>query len=230
VHSLKDLPTEAVPGLGLAAVPPRGPTHDVLVSREAKTFEQLPEGSIIGTGSTRRRAQLWHARADLKMHDIRGNVDTRLRKLADGQYDAIILAEAGLRRLELEERITQVLPKELLLPAVGQGALGIEARADDAGTRAALAPLNDPATFAAVTAERVLLATLLGGCLAPVGALGVADGDRLELRAVVLSSDGRKRLAATEQGAVAAADDLGRAVAKRLLAQGASELIQAARQ
>ncbi len=230
VHSLKDLPTEPVEGLSLAAVPPRGPTEDVLVSRAGATFDQLPSGAVVGTGSVRRRAQLWHVRPDLKMEDIRGNVETRLRKLDEGQYDAVILAEAGLRRLELQDRITQVLPHSLLLPAVGQGALGLETRSDDAATRQALAPLNDPATLAAVTAERALLAALRGGCLAPVGALAVARAGQLELAAMVLSADGRQRLAVNEQGLVAAADALGRAAAEKLLQQGAADLIQAAHQ
>jgi hydroxymethylbilane synthase len=162
------------------------------------------------------------------MDDIRGNVDTRLRKLDEGAYDAIILAEAGLRRLGLEGRITQALPHSLLLPAVGQGALGLETRADDAATRAALAPLNDSCTLAAVTTERALLAALRGGCLAPVGALATARDDRLHLQAAVLSVDGRQRLAVSQEGALAAAAELGKAAAECLIEQGASDLIHAA--
>ncbi len=229
VHSLKDLPTEPVDGLCLAGVPPRGPTQDVLVSRTGAGFDQLPPAAVVGTGSVRRRAQLWHRRPDLKMEDIRGNVDTRLRKLDEGQYDAIILAQAGLHRLGLTERITEVLAHSLLLPAVGQGALGLETRADDAATRNALAPLNDPDTYAAVTAERTLLAALRGGCLAPVGALATTQGGRLEIDAVVLSPDGRRRLEVSQRGLVSAADELGRAAADRLLEQGAAALIQASR-
>jgi hydroxymethylbilane synthase len=229
VHSLKDLPTEPIEGLHLAAVPARGPTQDVLVSRSGASFEQLPPGAAVGTGSVRRRAQLWHVRPDLAMQDIRGNVDTRLRKLDEGQYDAIVLAEAGLRRLGLEERITEVLPDSLLLPAVGQGALGLETRTDDSVTRQAVAPLNDSSTLAAVTAERALLAALRGGCLAPVGALAVARGERLEISAVVLSADGRQRLSVTQEGPIDAPSELGRVAAEKLLQQGAAELIQAAR-
>jgi hydroxymethylbilane synthase len=229
VHSLKDLPTDAVAGLVLAAVPPRGAAGDVLVSRKARSWEELPAGAVIGTGSLRRRTQLWHARADLKMEDVRGNVDTRLRKLDEGQYDALILAEAGLERLGLADQITQVLPKSLMLPAVGQGALGLEARADDRRTLDALAPLDDPETHGAVLAERALLATLRGGCLAPIGAWGrVADG-RLSLSGVVLSLDGAKRLAAEAVGDLADAVALGRSVAAELLSRGAGEFIAASR-
>jgi hydroxymethylbilane synthase len=229
VHSLKDLPTDAVAGLTLAAVPPRGAAGDVLVSRKVRSWEELPAGAVIGTGSLRRRTQLWHARADLKMEDVRGNVDTRLRKLDEGLYDALILAEAGLERLGLAGEITQVLPKSLMLPAVGQGALGIEARADDRRTLAALAPLDDPETHGAVLAERALLATLRGGCLAPIGAWGrVADG-RLSLSGVVLSLDGAKRLTAEAAGDVADAVALGGSVAAELLSRGAGEFIAASR-
>ncbi len=229
VHSLKDLPTEPVERLCLAAVPPRGPTQDVLISRGGATFADLPQGAVVGTGSVRRRAQLWHRRPDLKMQDIRGNVDTRLRKLDEGHYDAIVLAQAGLSRLGLHQRITEVLPHSLLLPAVGQGALGLETRTDDAATRQAVAALNDEATLAAVTAERALLAALRGGCLAPVGALATPRGERLQIDAVVLSPDGRQRLAVSEEGSVSRANELGQAAADKLLQQGAAALIQSAR-
>lgn len=230
VHSLKDLPTDRVEGLSLAAVPLRGPAGDVLVSRKVSSWEALPQGAIVGTGSLRRRTQLWHARPDLKMHDVRGNVDTRLRKLAAGEYDALILAEAGLERLGLAGEISQVLPKSLMLPAVGQGALGLEARSDDARTRTALAPLDHGETHAAVSAERALLAALRGGCLAPVGAWGRVEGGRLRLSAVVLSQDGRQRLAAEVAGELAAAVELGQSAAAELLSRGAAELIAGARQ
>jgi hydroxymethylbilane synthase len=147
VHSLKDLPTEPVEGLCLAAVPKRGPHGDVLISREGQSFAELPPGATIGTGSSRRRSQLWHARPDLKMLDVRGNVDTRLRKLQEGQYDALVLAEAGVTRLELRQHITEVLPQSLILPAVGQGALGLETRVDDERTRHLLSALDDKACW-----------------------------------------------------------------------------------
>ncbi|HEY5313614.1 MAG TPA: hydroxymethylbilane synthase [Pirellulales bacterium] len=236
VHSLKDLPTEPVAGLALAAVPPRAPNGDVLVSPQ-HSVDELPQGAIVGTGSLRRRAQLLHRRADLQMVGVRGNVETRLAKLERGEYAALVLAEAGLLRLGLERHISQRLPKTLMLPAVGQGALGIEARADDEPTRAVLAQLDDPDTRAAVTAERAMLARLSGGCLAPVGAWGRWEAGRLALAGVVLSVDGAQRLAAELVTDAAhaggsrssTAAELGRQVADALLAQGAAELIDEAR-
>lgn len=230
VHSLKDLPTEHVPGLMLAAVPPREAVGDVLVSKRAVTLDELPQDAVVGTGSARRRAQLLHHRADLDVRDIRGNVDTRLGKLADGQFDAIVLAEAGLRRLGLQQHIKQVLSRDVMLPAVGQGALGIEARRDDETTLEALAPLNDQSARSAVQAERALLAALRAGCLAPVGAWGRIEEDALRLDAVVLSGDGRQRLAAQGAAALAQAEKLGEDVARDLLAQGAADLINAAKE
>jgi hydroxymethylbilane synthase len=173
---------------------------------------------------------LLHLRPDLRIGDVRGNVDTRLRKLDDGQFDAIVLAEAGLRRLGLEDRISLALPFDVMLPAVGQGALGIECRADDEQTRAAVAPLDDAATRAAVTAERSLLAHLRGGCMAPVGAWGRVEAGKFQLSAVVLSADGRQRLHAHETASPDEASALGRQVADRLLAHGADKLITASRE
>jgi hydroxymethylbilane synthase len=228
VHSLKDLPTEPVEGLVLAAVPPRESPADVLVSTLAATLEQLPQGAHVGTGSMRRAAQLRHARPDLQVREIRGNVDTRLRKLDEGHCDAIVLAEAGLRRLGLAGRIAQVLPFEVMMPAVGQGALAIECREGDSQARGAVTRLDDPATRAAVLAERALLAHLRGGCMAPVGALAQLDGQALRLRAVVLSADGTRRIEARDEIpgiAAAGAERLGLRVADELVAQGAAELI-----
>jgi hydroxymethylbilane synthase len=163
------------------------------------------------------------------MEDIRGNVDTRLRKLDGGQFDAIVLAEAGLRRLGLAHRITQVLPFDVMLPAVGQGALAIECRADDDKIRGAIAPLEDAPTRAAVTTERALLAQLRGGCMAPVGAWGRIEQDTLHLSAVVLSADGGQRLARNDAAPIENAEALGRRVAEKLLADGAGELIRSSR-
>jgi hydroxymethylbilane synthase len=213
----------------LAAVPPRESPADVLVSRSSASLAALPAAARVGTGSLRRQAQLRHARPDLRVESVRGNVETRLRKLDDGQFDALVLAEAGLNRLGLARRITQILPWEAMLPAVGQGALGIECRADDAAVRGALTPLGDPDTRAAVLAERSLLAHLRGGCLAPIAALGHVDGGTLHLSAAVLSRDGAHRLAASDLGPAADAIALGRRVADALLAQGAAALIAAAR-
>jgi hydroxymethylbilane synthase len=230
VHSLKDLPTDLVDGLELGAVPQRASTADVLVTVNVRPFAELPPGASIGTGSLRRRAQLWHARPDLRMLDIRGNVDTRLRKLTEGDYDALVLARAGLERLGLDQWIREVLPEELMLPAVGQGALGIEIRSSDAELKGSLSALDHAPTRAAVTAERSLLAALRGGCLAPIGAKGEMVAGQLRLRVVVLSSDGKKRLSAENSSEINDADALGRSLAHDLIAQGASELITAARQ
>ncbi|MEX2174036.1 MAG: hydroxymethylbilane synthase, partial [Pirellulaceae bacterium] len=185
VHSLKDLPTTPVAGLALAAVPLRESPLDVLVSSVADRIETLPLGARVGTGSLRRRAQLLHLRPDLRLEEIRGNVETRLRKLDEGQYDAIILAEAGLSRLGLVGRIAHVISWNMMYPAVGQGALGIETRADDTATRDLLSPLDHTASHQAVLAERSLLFSLLAGCLAPVGAFTRLDPSGLVLEGVV---------------------------------------------
>lgn len=230
VHSLKDLPTEPVPGLALAAVPPRGPVGDCLVSVRYRGFAELPERAVVGTGSLRRQAQLLAARPDLLLRDVRGNVDTRLRKLADGQYDALILAEAGLKRLGLDQHVTEVLPKSVVLPAVGQGALGIEARARDEATLRVLAHLDDRATHAAVTAERTLLAQLRGGCLAPIAAWAREDdAGQLRLDARVVARDGSRLLETFGVSGLDEAELLGQTAAQQLLADGAAELIAASR-
>lgn len=230
VHSLKDLPTEPVKSLCLAAVPERESPLDVLVSRNNLRLDQLPQAARIGTGSVRRRSQLLHLRPDLRIHDVRGNVDTRLKKLDDGQYDALILAEAGLKRLGLAGRITEVLSADRMLPAVGQGALGLETRAHDAAAREIMELIDDLSSHQAVLAERALLSTLRGGCLAPVGAFGrLEDDGRLKLTACVFSRDGKRRLVAEHLGNAADAVQIGRQVAEDLLADGAAELIEAAR-
>ncbi len=232
VHSLKDLPTDAVPGLALAAVPQRENPADVLVcspSLGPRDLPSLPRGARVATGSTRRRAQLLHARPDLAMCDVRGNVETRLRKLDEGQFDALVLALAGLTRLGLAERATQVLPPEIMLPAVGQGALGIEARGDDDTTLAILAQLNDVDSRQCVLAERAMLAELRGGCMAPVGAWGRMEGGELRLDGVVLSGDGMQRLFASAGGPPNEAGAIGEDVARQLADQGAGALIASAR-
>ena len=230
VHSLKDLSTDEIAGIALAAVPQRGPVGDVLVWQAGDGIEALAQGATIGTGSLRRRTQLHHRRPDLRIEDIRGNVETRIAKLEDGRYDAIILAEAGLRRLGFEQWIGEILPKQIMLPAVGQGALGIETRHDDSAARSAVAPLEHAQTRAAVTAERAMLAALHGGCLAPIAGWARMENKQLTLSGRVLGHDGRDRLDVTlsttdPQEAVA----LGRRVAEELAAQGADTLIQNAR-
>jgi hydroxymethylbilane synthase len=236
VHSMKDLPTEQVPGLTLAATPPREDVADALVARDGMgTLAELPPRARIGTGSLRRRAQLLHLRPDLQILGIRGNVDTRLRKLDAGEYDAIVLAVAGLTRLGLGGRIVDRLAPPRMLPAPGQGALAIECRADDAEAIGVVAQLEEYGCRLATTAERVVLAALHGGCSAPVAAWGRIDGEQLMLDALVADAGGREVLRASSQGAIAGgegmatAERLGRIVAENLLAQGAARLIDEAR-
>jgi hydroxymethylbilane synthase len=230
VHSLKDLPTDEVAGLALAAVPARESPRDALISRDAKTpLEALAASAKIGTGSLRRQAQVLHIRSDLKVTPVRGNVETRLRKLADGQCDALILAEAGLKRLGFADRITEYLEPPRFLPAVGQGALGLETRLDDE-TRTIVAGLDDAASHAAVLAERAFLAVLQGGCLAPIGAYGQVNSQgQLQLDGVVLSFDGSQRLAGSLSGDPNGALELGRRLADQLERKGAGPLVRGAR-
>ncbi|MDQ3329408.1 MAG: hydroxymethylbilane synthase [Planctomycetota bacterium] len=233
VHSLKDLPTVPEPGLVLAAVPERASRYDALVlpsGVEVLTdvviaLAALPEQGRVGTGSPRRRSQLLRLRPDLRLEEVRGNVETRLRKLDEGSYDALVLAEAGLVRLGLGERITARLAPPVLFPSVGQGALGVECRSDDVTTSESLAALDHATTRAEVTAERAALAALRAGCHAPVGALATIAGDRLSIRVIVLSADGRERFQATADGPIATAAEIGRAAAMTLLDTGAARLL-----
>jgi hydroxymethylbilane synthase len=225
VHSLKDLPTVAVDGLVLAAVPMRGPTGDAFVSRRYRRFDDLPKGALVATSSLRRRAQLLARRSDLRVVDIRGNVETRLHKLDEQNLDAIILAQAGLERLRLEAAIGEILDPTWMLPAVGQGALGLECRVDDSATRALLSQLDDLPTHWAVRAERSMLRALGGGCQVPIGAAATTIGDLLVLRGVVLRPDGRERLEGLVSGTAVAAEDMGEQLAHDLLARGAREIL-----
>ena len=227
VHSLKDLPTTPVPELVLGAVPRRGPSGDAFVSHRHAHFDTLPPRAVVGTSSLRRRAQALHRRPDLRLVDVRGNVGTRLRKLDDDGLDALILAQAGLERLGLADQITEILDPEWMLPAVGQGALGLECRADDAAARALLAALDDAPTRAAVVAERALLRGLGGGCLVPIGAAAAVTDGWLTLRAAVLPPDGSARVAGEDAGPAADAEAVGRRLAEALLAQGARKLLAA---
>jgi hydroxymethylbilane synthase len=229
VHSLKDLPTDVVPGLCLACVPPRAAVGDVLVSPKYPSFDRLPPAAVVGTGSLRRRAQLLNVRGDLQMQDIRGNVETRLRKVDEGTYDAIVLAEAGLRRLRLDKNNTELLPMAICLPAIGQGALGLEIRQTDQLTLEAVEPLNHAPSLSATEAERAMLATLRGGCLAPIAAWARMDNDHLTLTGRVLDSLGKEKLEATLTAHPDTAIDLGRRVADELLDQGAARLIEGSR-
>jgi hydroxymethylbilane synthase len=224
VHSLKDLPTIPVAGLVLAAVPERGPAGDVFVSAKHRRFDELPPGAVLATSSLRRRAQALHRRPDLRVIDIRGNVETRLRKLREGGMDATVLAEAGLQRLGLGSAVTEVLDPAWMLPAVGQGALGLECRADDAAPLAAVARLSHPATQRAVLAERALLRALGGGCQVPMGTVCRAERDVLWLRGAVLRPDGTRRVEAELSGPADDPEALGRRVAEDLLARGARQM------
>ncbi|HEV3303869.1 MAG TPA: hydroxymethylbilane synthase [Planctomycetaceae bacterium] len=233
VHSLKDLPTVPVAGIQLAGVPLRASPWDALVmpsgsTQPQKELRDLPRAARVGTGSLRRRAQILHVRPDLQFLEVRGNVDTRLRKLDEGSYDALILAEAGLDRLGLADRVSARLMPPDVFPAVGQGALGLECRSDDQRTADLLAQLTDIPTFAAVTAERQVLNRLRAGCHAPVGVAVMIDADAMSLEAVVLSRDGRQRLYARHSGQLAEPLALGERVADDLLRQGAAPLIEEA--
>lgn len=232
VHSLKDLPTAPFPGLVLAAVPAREAPNDVLVTADGCGLADLPEGARIGTGSPRRAAQLRAMIPGVKVVDIRGNVDTRLRLATDGELDAVVLALAGLRRLGWADKVSEVLPPAVMLPAPGQGALGIECRADDASVLAAVSALEHAPTRAAVTAERALLARLEAGCAAPLGALAQLShspaGDMLTLQAVVADVDAVVVLRRAASGPADRAEELGHRVADELLADGAGRLVAAA--
>lgn len=230
VHSLKDLPTEQIEGLVLGAVPKREEVQDALVSNGAKSLAELPIGARVGTGSLRRHAQLKSLRPDLEVVGIRGNVDTRLRKLDDGEYDAIVLAAAGLRRLGWADRIAELLGPPRMLPAVGQGALGIECREGDQTILELLAPLDHRETHSAVAAERSMLALLHGGCSAPVGAWGRMESGALVLNGLVANLAGTKVLRASDGGTLAEPHQIGKSVAEQLLAQGAAEIVAAARE
>ena len=239
VHSLKDLPTSSVDGLTLAAVPPRADARDVLVTKDNR-FEALPNGARVGTGSVRRSAQLrWH-RDDLQYLPLVGNVDTRLRKLQEGQYDAIVLAAAGLQRLGFlddEEDFhilmpdgntlcLQVFDTEQLLPAPGQGALALECRVHDASTIELLTPLNHLPTWQAVTSERAVLHALGGGCRVPIAAYATVEKGILHLTALVAMPDGSKLIREQLQGEAAHAEALGEQLAEQLLQQGAAEILE----
>ncbi|MEB3329816.1 MAG: hydroxymethylbilane synthase [Candidatus Sericytochromatia bacterium] len=225
VHSLKDLPTRQPEGLRIGAVLARADARDCLVSPRHASLDAMPAGAVIGTSSLRRRAQLQACFPGLRFEDVRGNLQTRLAKLDAGQYDALVLAVAGLERLGLQARVREPLPTDLSLPAVGQGALAVECRTTDTSTLARLAPLQDAATLAEVTAERSLLAALEGGCQVPIGAHARVAGATLVLDAMVASLDGSVILRARVAGDVAVADALGREAAEALHAQGAAAIL-----
>jgi hydroxymethylbilane synthase len=229
VHSLKDMTTSLAPGIELASVLARGPAEDVLVAREPITLADLPAGARVATGSIRRAAMTKSARPDLEIVGIRGNVDTRLAKLARGDAEALIMARAGLERLGLTRDVREVLDVRRFVPAVGQGIVGLTCRAEDAGTLRALQGIGDPEAWAEALAERALLHHLHGGCNAPVGGHARAVESALALFARVLSADGSESLEDSIHGTVDEASELGRRLAERLAARGAKRLIEAAR-
>jgi len=237
VHSLKDLPTQGPRELVLAAVPEREDVADALIALTHRTLQDLPTGARVGTSSLRRRAQLLYLHPDLNVVTIRGNVETRLNQALESKLDAVVLAWAGLHRLGLERYVTQRLEPPAFLPAVGQGALGIECRRDDTRTRHLLTPLNNPATHRAIVAERTVLAELEGGCIVPIAAWardnhytrGMNDAGLLALDAAVFDPDGQARISAAETGPLDAPQDLGVRVAQALRAQGAEPLLQRGR-
>ncbi len=226
VHSLKDLPVEDPGELTVGCIPVRADVRDVLISARGYGLGTLPPASIVGTSSLRRAAQVLSARPDLTVNSLRGNVDTRLRKALEGQYDAIILAGAGLTRLGLEKHVTEWLSLDVMLPAPGQGALAVQCRADDQTTLNLLAALDDGSTRKAVTAERAFLSGLGGGCSVPVAAYAVISGQSsvISLTGLVISEDGKKVVKLTDQGVDALA--LGRELAQKAIEQGAGEILK----
>lgn len=229
VHSLKDLPTETPAGLSIAATPARHDPRDALLSRAATRVADLPQGATVATGSPRRTSQLRHLRPDLRFQPVRGNVDTRVRKLAQGAFDALVLAVSGIERLGLTDAPCTPIPLSVCLPAPGQGALAIQIRADDVNALRFVSPLNDAATWSAITAERSFLHALGAGCLAPAGAFAEVAIDTISLTAMVGSLDGTMILRDRIDGAARDADALGAALARRILAAGGESILREAR-
>lgn len=223
VHSLKDLPVEQTPGIVVAAIPEREAAQDVLVTADGRTLSALPQGARVGTCSLRRTAQLLARRPDLTVLPVRGNVDSRVRKLMSGEYDAIVLAQAGLTRLGLQAHISEIFPLDVMLPAPGQGALAVQCRADDAETIRLLAAIHDPLTAAAVDAERAFLSGLGGGCSLPVAAFAQKSNGQIILTGAVVSADGKQsiRLSAVDREP----QKLGQRLAELVLERGAAELL-----
>ena len=225
VHSYKDLPVEPTPGLSVAAVPARGPVEDALCARDGLTLARLPAGARVGTCSARRTAQVLARRPDVEIHPLRGNVPTRVQRVTSGELDAIVLARAGLVRLGLDAHVTEVFPTDVVLPAPAQGALAVQCRTNEPELLHLLAALDDTSTRRAVIAERTLLHALGGGCSVPVGAIAVCTRSQLTLAAGVFTLDGTRGIRVEERGTDASA--LGEAAARRLLAQGAGEILGA---
>ncbi len=226
VHSLKDMPSELPDGLELSCIPAREDPFDALLSRNDLNFTQLPLNAVVGTSSLRRQAQLRAARPDLRLEELRGNLDTRLRKLDSGEYDAILLAVAGLNRLGLSERITERLGVDVCVPAAGQGALALETRKGDDSILRLLQPLHDMATAAAVTAEREFLNALGGGCTLPAGALATIDGESLHIVGLIAAPDGSRVVRSERMGRAVDAKQIGAELGAALLESGGRDLLK----
>lgn len=225
VHSMKDVPTTLPNGLGILCIPRREDPRDALITRDGRRFVDLPAGARIGTSSLRRQAQLLHRRPDVQVEMLRGNLDTRLRRLREGQFDAIILAAAGLRRMGWEAEVSEYLPAEVSLPAIGQGAIGIEGRTDDAFLVNLLARLDHPPSRVAVEAERALLGRLEGGCQVPIAAHAILTGQSVTLDGLIASVDGREVIRDSVEGGADEARALGVRLAERLLSRGGDRIL-----
>jgi hydroxymethylbilane synthase len=226
VHSMKDMQTALPAGLVIGATLPREDVRDAFISLKHRSFEELPDGAVIGTSSLRRQAQIKRIRPDLRIVGFRGNVQTRLTKLRDEVAEATFLACAGLRRLGLASHITAAVPTEAMLPAVAQGAIGIEIRKDDEDTARLITPLDDRTTSICVSAERAFLATLEGSCRTPIAGLALLDGDTLKFRGETLSPDGRRHVESLTSGPPASAADLGISAGEDILTRGGREILQ----
>lgn len=227
VHSMKDLPAVLPEGFAIGAVMARHNPLDAFVSNTYASLDELPQGAIVGTSSLRRKSQLLALRPDLQLHDLRGNIHTRMRKLDEGLYDAIILAAAGLERMDMPERIRSMIPAEVCLPAVAQGALAIEVLSNDAATQGYVACLNDETTLACVRAERAMNAALEGGCQVPIGSYAIWQGEQIWLRGLVASLDGKTIIRGERKGSAADAEAMGEDLAQELLAKGAKSILDA---
>jgi hydroxymethylbilane synthase len=227
VHSMKDVPTELPEGLEILCVPPREDPRDALISRDGWSFKDLPRGARIGTSSLRRQSQFLHTRPDLAIAMLRGNLDTRLKKLREGQFDAIVLAAAGLRRLAWAHEITEYLSPQICLPAIGQGALGIEGRREDFFIRTLLSGLDHTPSKTAVLAERALLHRLQGGCQVPIAAHATVAGAGVRLEGLVSSVDGKELFRDVAEGTIEDPESIGIQLAERLLARGGDRILQA---
>ncbi len=226
VHSMKDVPTVLPDGLAILCVPQREDPRDALISHSGRSLDQLPQGARVGTSSLRRQAQLLHHRRDLQISMLRGNLDTRLRKVREGEFDAIVVAAAGLRRMGWLDAVTEYLAPDVSLPAIGQGALGLEGRVGDSFVQDLVQSLNHPPTRTAVMAERALLDRLEGGCQVPIAAHATLKGDELSLEALIASVDGQCVIRSRLQGPASQGPELGRELAEQLLARGGAEILK----